>query len=81
MTSVRLILKTGMIARNTHEVMMNEIEEVHVRQSFLGHVFGYGVLTVRGTGEARIAFPVLGAPMRVRKEIETAMARARGLIS
>ncbi len=57
-TSLRLILKTGLIARATHEV--------------------YGVLRVRGTGDAIIEFPVLGAPMRVRREIEAAIMRARG---
>ncbi len=79
-TSQRLILKTGMIARSSHEVMLDEIEEVMVQQSFLGRLLGYGVLTARGTGSAIIEFPVIGQPMRVRREIETAVARARGLV-
>jgi len=70
-TSARLILKTGLIARQSHEMMLDE--------TFPGRVFGYGVLQVRGTGEALIEFPVIGAPMRVRREIETALLRARGL--
>ncbi|MEO1137119.1 MAG: PH domain-containing protein [Pseudomonadota bacterium] len=79
-TSVRLILKTGLVARNTHEIMLDEIEEVHVHQSFVGRLLGFGILTVRGTGEAIIEFPVLGAPMRVRREIEAAVVKARGLV-
>ncbi len=77
-TSVRLILKTGMIARSSHEVMLDEIEEVLVDQSFLGRILGYGVLKVRGTGDAVVEFPIVGQPMKVRKEIETAIVRARG---
>ena len=80
-TSARLILKTGLIARQGHEMMLDEIEEVMVTQTFLGRLLGYGVLQVRGTGEALIEFPVIGAPMRVRREIETALMRARGLTS
>ncbi len=76
-TSVRMVLKTGMIARAAHEVMLDEIEEVLVRQSFLGRILGYGVIKVRGTGEAIVEFPVIGKPMRVRQEIETAVMRAR----
>jgi len=79
-TSARLILKTGLIARQSHEMMLDEIEEVMVTQSFPGRMLGYGVLQVRGTGEALIEFPVIGAPMRVRREIETALIRARNLI-
>ena len=79
-TSVRLILKTGLVARTAHEVMLDEIEEVLVTQSFLGRILGYGVLKARGTGSAVVEFPVLGQPMRVRREIETAIVRARGMV-
>ena len=78
-TSLRLILKTGMVARTAHEVTLKEIEEVLVTQTFLGRILGYGTLEVHGTGGARIGFPVLGNPMRVRREIETAIMRAREL--
>ena len=78
-TSVRLILKTGMIARQSHEVMLDEIEEVLVTQTFLGRILGYGVLRVRGTGDAVVEFPVIGAPMRVRRELEAAIVEARGM--
>ncbi|WP_375203786.1 PH domain-containing protein [Hyphococcus sp.] len=78
-TSVRLILKTGMVARTSHEVMLDEIEEVLVEQTFLGRLLGYGTLKVRGTGAAVVEFPVVGGPMRVRREIETALITARGL--
>lgn len=77
-TSVRVLLKTGMIARTAHEVMLDEVEEVQMRQPFLGHILGYAILAVRGTGGERIEFPALGRPMRVRREIESAIVSARG---
>ncbi len=76
-TSVRLILKTGLISRDSHEVSLDKIEEILVHQSFLGRVLGYGALTIRGTGIAVISFPILGEPLHVRREIETAIVRAR----
>lgn len=79
-TSVRLILKTGMIARKTHEVMLDEIEEVLMEQSFLGRLLGYGVLKARGTGDSTVLFPVIGQPTHVRREIEAAIMRARKMI-
>lgn len=76
-TSLRLVYKEGLIARTSHELMLDEIEEIFMRQTFLGRILGFGVITVRGTGDVVIEFPVLGAPVRVRREIEAAVARAR----
>ncbi|MEO1252157.1 MAG: PH domain-containing protein [Pseudomonadota bacterium] len=76
-TSERLILKTGLIARSSHEIMLDEIEEVFVAQPFWGRIAGFGQLEVRGTGNVVIEFPILGEPIRVRHEIETAVVQAR----
>lgn len=76
-TTVRLIMKTGLIAREAHEVSLDKIEEVFVNQSFLGRIFGYGVLTVHGTGVAAIEFPVLDRPVELRRTLEAAVAAAR----
>ncbi len=76
-TTVRLILKTGVIARKAHEVSLDKIEEILVHQSFIGRILGFGHLTIRGTGVAVIEFPILARPMEVRREIETAIVQAR----
>jgi len=76
-TSVRVILKTGLVSRNTYEIPLDKIEEVMVHQSFLGRMLGYGALSVHGTGVAVIKFPVLGNPVKVRREVETAIVRAK----
>ena len=76
-TTVRFVLKRGLIARDTHEVSLDKIEEVLVHQSFLGRILGYGQLTVRGTGIAVIEFPVLARPTEIRREIESAVVQAR----
>lgn len=78
-TTARLILKTGLIARDTHEVTLDKIEEVLVHQSFLDRIVGRGTLTIRGTGIALIEFPVLARPTQIRRKIEEAVVSARGL--
>ena len=77
LTNMRLIMKTGLIARKAHEVSLDKIEEVLVTQSFLGRIFGYGVLAVHGTGAAVIRFPILRKPVELRRRLETASAAAR----
>ncbi len=79
-TTARLILKTGLIARDSHEVSLDKIEEVLVHQSFLDRIVGRGTLTIRGTGIAVIEFPVLARPMEVRRKIEEAVFSTRGLV-
>ena len=50
-TDRRIIFKTGLFQRHTVEISMEKVESVDVDQSILGRVFGYGDVTVRGTGE------------------------------
>lgn len=79
-TTARLILKTGLIARDTHEVSLDKIEEVLMHQSILDRIVGRGTLTIRGTGIAVIEFPVLARPTQIRLKIEEAIVNARGLV-
>jgi uncharacterized membrane protein YdbT with pleckstrin-like domain len=76
-TSIRLILKKGLIARITAEMNLDKIEEVIVRQTFLGRILGYGRLTVRGTGISVIEFPDIANPVGFRQRIEQAMVGAK----
>ena len=45
-TNYRFVYKTGWIARNTQEVSLSNIEEVTLRQSFWGRLFGFGVFLI-----------------------------------
>jgi len=71
-TSTRVIHKRGLIARESQDINLNKIEEVVVRQSFWGRIFGFGRVTVRGTGVAVIELPPIDSPLRFRRVIEEA---------
>lgn len=71
-TSTRVIHKRGFIARESQDINLNKVEEVVVRQSFFGRLFGFGQVTVRGTGVAVIEFPPIERPLRFRRIIEEA---------
>ena len=76
-TTYRFVYKTGLISRQTQEVSLNKIEEITLRQSILGRVFGYGKLILRGTGVGVIELPDLDDPIEVRKIIENAKSNLR----
>ncbi|MCS6958267.1 MAG: PH domain-containing protein [Aquificaceae bacterium] len=41
---------SGIIAKNTHEILLSKGESVHVRQSVVGRLLNYGTLVLVGTG-------------------------------
>jgi uncharacterized membrane protein YdbT with pleckstrin-like domain len=49
-TNRRVIFKRGLLRRHTIEMNMSKVESVDVDQSITGRVFGYGTVTIRGTG-------------------------------
>lgn len=78
-TSSRFVYKTGWIARNTKEVSLGNIEEVNVSQSVFGRLFGFGHITIRGTGVGVISLPDLDDPITLRRALEEARAELRAL--
>ena len=78
-TNRRVIYKRGWIARRTEEMSLHRIEEVNLRQSILGRIFGYGKVQVRGMGGSGITFPALlniGSPLRFKQQLDEAKAQA-----
>jgi hypothetical protein len=76
-TSFRFVYKRGWIARMTQEVSLANIEEITLRQTIWGRLFGFGLLIIRGTGVGVIELPAIDDPLVVRKKIETARAGLR----
>ena len=68
-TDRRIIYKTGLVQRHTVEISMDKVESVDVDQSVLGRVFGYGTVTVRGTGEAAEPLRNIAAPIALRNAV------------
>ncbi|MEZ5919921.1 MAG: PH domain-containing protein [Parvularculaceae bacterium] len=77
-TNSRFVFKTGLLARHTQEVSLNKIEEIKLQQSVWGRLFGYGSLSLHGTGVGLIKLPNIDNPIHVRRIIETAKADLRG---
>lgn len=76
-TSSRFVFKTGLVSRASKEVSLNKIEEINLDQSILGRIFGYGHLTLRGTGVGVIMLPDVDNPVKLRRVIEGAKAALR----
>lgn len=69
-TNRRVIIKVGLIARQTLEMNLSKIESVNVNQSILGRILGYGSITIIGTGGTQESFHGISSPMTFRQRFQ-----------
>lgn len=69
-TNKRVLMKTGWIQRDSLEMFLDKVEAMHVDQSVMGRVLGYGSLIVIGTGGSRDPFTNVPRPLHFRKMVQ-----------
>lgn len=67
-TTKRLILKSGIIARNSLELMLIKCEGISVRLGIFGRLLGYGSI-IATTGGATNSFSLIKDPVSFRNHI------------
>ena len=70
-TNKRVILKTGIISRNSEEMKISSIETVEIVQGISGRIFGFGSIKVTGRGISDLVYKNIDSPMEVKKTIES----------
>ena len=73
-TSDRLIIKTGMVARQVNEINVDRIEGVNVMQGIIGRIADFGTVVVRGMGVGELWLPPIADPVGFRRAIDRAKA-------
>jgi uncharacterized membrane protein YdbT with pleckstrin-like domain len=68
-TNKRVIIKTGIISRRTIEMNLSKIENIEVNQNIIGRIFGYGIITIVGTGGTYEPFKNVSQPLDFRKAV------------
>jgi len=69
-TNKRIVVKTGIVARNTLEMNLSRIETVNVDQHFWGRLLNYGSITIIGTGGTREEFHNIREPLKFRQKFQ-----------
>jgi len=69
----QVILRSGILVRQTIDIPLNKIESIDIRQSILGSLFGYGSLLITGTGGTRQWMGYVAKPLTCRRHIEQLM--------
>lgn len=73
-TDRRILIKTGIVRRQTVEMFVSKMESVAVDQGFLGRMFDYGTVTVRGTGGSEEQFEAIAHPVELRNAVQRLQA-------
>lgn len=76
-TDKRIIIKTGLIRRNSLEIFLRQVEGLYVDQGILGRILRYGTLSIIGTGGTKEPFQYIDDPMGFRYAAQNQVAMAQ----
>lgn len=76
-TSSRVLIKRGLFNTRTMELGLPSVEQVELRKSFWGQIFGYGTVEIHGSGEGEIETPPIAHPVAFRRVLSDAVTRSR----
>lgn len=71
-TDRRVIIKTGLLRRRTLEMQLAKLEAIAVNQGLAGRIFGYGNITVTGSGGTKEPFKMIQGPLDFRRATQAA---------
>lgn len=69
----QIVLRSGILVRQTLDLPLSKIESIDIRQSIVGALLGYGSLEITGTGGTRQTVNYLAKPLTCRRYIEQMM--------
>ncbi len=73
-TSLRFLLKRGILSCDVSSVNIDRVEGCDVKQGFFGFLLGYGQVEVRGTGIGEIQIPPVSRPKDLASAVQQAIA-------
>lgn len=76
-TTQRVLIKRGLFTKQTMELGLESVEQVEVRQSLWGQIFGFGTLEMHGSGEGELHTPPIAHPVAFRRVLSGAVSEAR----
>ena len=71
-TDRRVIVKVGVIQRNTSELYLTRVEGVQVEQTILGRMFNFGTVVIKGVGTEIAPVSNVYNPLEFRRQFFSA---------
>ncbi|HHM12059.1 MAG TPA: PH domain-containing protein, partial [Planctomycetaceae bacterium] len=77
LTDRRVLAKTGLISRESIELLLTKVEGLQVKQGLLGRIFNFGSVIITGTGGSTSPFSGIAQPLDFRKRVQEQIAEAQ----
>jgi uncharacterized membrane protein YdbT with pleckstrin-like domain len=71
-TNKRVLMKVGVFAVRSIELLLSKVEAIAVRQSLAGRVLGYGDIVLTGSGCTKEPFGSIQSPLAFRNAVQAA---------
>jgi len=68
-TNLKVVLKVGLIFRDTIELNNDDIEGVQINQTVVQRILGYGTIIITGNGSTEQTISYIDRPLEFRKYI------------
>src|SRR5262245_50076215 len=75
-TNMRVVMKRGVVQRQTSETLILKVESVDVRQGLLGQMLDFGDVVLHGTGGTAESFATIARPLEFRRHVQEQVVRA-----
>ena len=69
-TTRRVVIKTGLAARKTIEMLLNKVESIELSETAGGRMLGYGTIVLIGTGGTSEPFHKIAHPLEFRSQVQ-----------
>lgn len=69
-TDKRVLVKVGLVQRDSLETLLSKVEAIGVDQTLLGRMLGFGTITIVGTGGTRETFERIASPLEFRRQVQ-----------
>ena len=76
-TNKRIVVKVGIAARRTVEMLLSRVESIGVEETVMGRALGYGTVIVRGTGGTPESFDKIAHPLDLRTQVQQQIERSK----
>jgi uncharacterized membrane protein YdbT with pleckstrin-like domain len=76
-TDRRVIVKVGVAARRTFELLLSKVESIGVEETVMGRILGFGTVIVRGTGGTPEPFYRVAHPIEFRKQVQQQIEKSQ----
>ncbi len=74
LTNKRIVIRHGLIARRSYEMLLNKVESIQVEQTLTDRIiWGSGTLIITGTGGTKEAFPDVGGAIKFQRHLDEAI--------